>query len=74
VYKLLMGHAQLARDTEGYERVGKARARDLATLIGTHLGTSVLRRMTDDKFKRYSRAIIYTVGAVYIGKAGLSMW
>lgn len=46
----------------------------VTTLIGTRLGTSVLRRMTDDKFKRYSRAIIYTVGVVYIGRAGLLMW
>ena len=46
----------------------------VTTIVGTKLGTSVLRRMTDAKFKRYSRAIVYTIGAVYIGKASLLLW
>jgi uncharacterized membrane protein YfcA len=46
----------------------------VTTLIGTKLGTDVLKRMSDANFKRYSRAIIYAVGALYIGKATLLIW
>lgn len=46
----------------------------LMTLVGTKLGTMILKRMTDDSFRRYSRAIIYTVGAVYLGRATLLIW
>ena len=44
------------------------------TIIGTKLGTLVLKRMTDENFRRYSRAIIYTVAAVYLGRATLLLW
>jgi uncharacterized protein len=46
----------------------------VATLLGTKLGTAILKRMSDDNFRRYSRAIIYCVGAVYLGRATLLMW
>jgi uncharacterized membrane protein YfcA len=46
----------------------------IATLLGTKLGTVVLQRMTDANFRRYSRAIIYTVGVMYLGKASLFLW
>lgn len=46
----------------------------IATLLGTKLGTVVLKRMTDASFRRYSRAIIYAVGVMYLGKATLLLW
>ncbi|HET8938518.1 MAG TPA: sulfite exporter TauE/SafE family protein [Polyangiales bacterium] len=45
-----------------------------ATLVGTKLGTLVLKRMTDASFRRYTRAIIYAVGLMYLGKATLLLW
>lgn len=45
----------------------------VATLLGTRLGTYVLERMSDDKFRRYSRRIIYAIGAGYLVKAGM-LW
>lgn len=46
----------------------------VTTLLGTKLGTMILKRMSDDSFRRYSRAIIYTVGAAYLGRATLLLW
>ena len=46
----------------------------LMTLLGTKLGTIILKRMTDASFRRYSRAIVYTVGAAYLGQATLLLW
>jgi len=43
----------------------------VATICGTLLGTYVLHRMSDGAFRRYSRAIVYTIGGVYLCKAGL---
>jgi uncharacterized membrane protein YfcA len=45
----------------------------IATVCGTRLGTYVLQRMSDAAFRRYSRAIVYTIGAVYLCKAG-ALW
>ena len=42
----------------------------VATLLGTRLGTLVLERMSDAAFRRYTRAIVLGVGAVYLCKAG----
>lgn len=42
----------------------------LATIAGTWSGTRILRSMTDQNFRRYSRAVIYAIGAVYLAKAG----
>jgi uncharacterized protein len=46
----------------------------VATILGSKLGTIILKRMSDSNFRRYSRAIIYTVGVAYLGKATLLMW
>lgn len=46
----------------------------IATLLGTKLGTIVLKRMSDANFRRYSRVIIYSVGVMYLGKASLLLW
>lgn len=46
----------------------------VATLVGTKLGTVVLKRMTDASFRRSTRAIIYAVGIMYLGKASLLLW
>lgn len=46
----------------------------LATLAGTALGTWLLRRLSDASFRRYSRALVYGVGCVYLARAGLSWW
>lgn len=45
-----------------------------ATLLGTHLGTQLLRRMTDQAFRRYSRLIVYAIGGVYLCRAGALLW
>ena len=45
----------------------------LATLAGTRLGTAVLARLSDVAFKRYSRAIVLAIGAMYLFKAA-SLW
>jgi hypothetical protein len=34
----------------------------------------LLKRMSDASFRRYSRAIIYTMGAAYLGQATLLLW
>jgi hypothetical protein len=36
--------------------------------------TTILKRMSDANFRRYSRAIIYTVGVAYLGRATLLLW
>jgi uncharacterized protein len=46
----------------------------VTTILGTKLGTVMLKRMSDASFRRYSRAIIYAVGAVYLGQATLLLW
>lgn len=46
----------------------------LATVVGTKLGTIVLEQLTDESFRRYSRAIIYTVSVVYLGRATVLLW
>jgi uncharacterized membrane protein YfcA len=43
----------------------------LATLLGTRIGTYMLEHMSDDKFRRYSRRIVYAIGAGYLVKATL---
>jgi uncharacterized membrane protein YfcA len=45
-----------------------------ATILGTRLGTLLLRRMSDQAFRRYSRRIVYAIGGVYLCKAGLLLW
>jgi uncharacterized membrane protein YfcA len=40
------------------------------TLLGTRIGTELLRRMSDYSFRRYSRYIVYVTGGVYLVKAG----
>jgi uncharacterized membrane protein YfcA len=45
-----------------------------ATLLGTRLGTHLLQRMSEHVFRRYSRLIVYTIGGVYLCKAGLILW
>ena len=42
----------------------------VATLAGTRLGTAILDRISETAFKRYSRAIVYAVGGVYLYRAG----
>jgi uncharacterized membrane protein YfcA len=42
-----------------------------ATVVGTRLGTLVLNRMSDDAFRRHSRAVVYAIGVAYLCKAGL---
>ena len=46
----------------------------LATLLGTRLGTLVLARMSDSAFRRYTRALVYGIGVVYLCKAGALWW
>lgn len=46
----------------------------VATVAGTRLGTWVLERMSEAAFKRYTRAIVYTIGGVYLCKAGMLLW
>lgn len=46
----------------------------VATLVGTRLGTYVLTRMSDASFRRYSRGLVYTIGGVYLCKAGLLLF
>jgi uncharacterized membrane protein YfcA len=46
----------------------------ITTIVGTKLGTIILKRMSDASFRRYSRAIIYTVGAAFLGRATLLLW
>jgi uncharacterized protein len=41
-----------------------------ATLAGTWLGTQILRRMSDQSFRRWSRLIVFAVGGFYLAKAG----
>ena len=43
----------------------------LATVAGTRLGTWLLERVSESAFKRYTRGIVYGIGGVYLGKAGL---
>lgn len=43
----------------------------VATLLGTRLGTLLLQRMSDERFRRYSRMIVYATGGVYLARAGL---
>jgi uncharacterized membrane protein YfcA len=45
-------------------------ATGVATIAGTYSGTRILRRLDDDSFRRYSRAIIYGIGVFYLCKAG----
>ena len=45
----------------------------VATVCGTRLGTYALTRMSDAAFRRYSRWIVYTIGAAYLCRAGLVM-
>jgi len=45
----------------------------VATLAGTRLGTAILERLSDVAFKRYSRAIVFAIGALYLCKAA-SVW
>lgn len=44
-----------------------------ATIVGTRLGTYALARMSDASFRRYSRAIVYAIGAAYLCKAGAAL-
>jgi uncharacterized membrane protein YfcA len=46
----------------------------LATVCGTRLGTSILERMSDASFRRYSRAIVLCIGGVYLCKATWLLW
>lgn len=46
----------------------------LATLAGTRLGTWLLERVSESAFKRYTRAIVYGIGGLYLGRAGLLLW
>ncbi|HEX2678397.1 MAG TPA: sulfite exporter TauE/SafE family protein [Polyangiales bacterium] len=41
----------------------------VATLLGTRIGTELLQRLSDERFRRYSRAIILVTGSVYLTKA-----
>ncbi|MET0386558.1 MAG: sulfite exporter TauE/SafE family protein [Polyangiales bacterium] len=43
----------------------------VATIAGTRLGTWLLARMSEATFRRYTRAIVYAVGGMYLWKAGL---
>jgi uncharacterized membrane protein YfcA len=43
-------------------------------LIGAMLAPFVLERMTDHGFRRWTRAIIYTIAVVYLIRGGLLLW
>ncbi|HEY8945705.1 MAG TPA: TSUP family transporter [Polyangiaceae bacterium] len=43
----------------------------LATLAGTWLGTGILARLTDDRFRRYSRRLLLAIGGVYLLQAAM---
>jgi uncharacterized membrane protein YfcA len=46
----------------------------LATIVGTRVGTLLLTRLSEQAFRRCSRAIVYAIGSVYLCKAGLLVW
>lgn len=45
----------------------------VATVVGTRLGTYALTRMSDASFRRYSRMVVYGIGAAYLCRAGMVM-
>lgn len=45
----------------------------VATLLGTRLGTWLLHHISEPAFKRCTRALVYTIGWVYLGKAAWLM-
>jgi uncharacterized protein len=43
----------------------------VATLLGTVFGTRILARLSEPAFRRWSRTIVYGIGALYLYKAGV---
>jgi uncharacterized membrane protein YfcA len=46
----------------------------LLAIAGTALAPRILDRMTDHSFRRWTRTVIFTVGAVYLLRAGWLFW
>ena len=46
----------------------------LLAIAGTVLAPVVLERMTDDGFRRWTRALIFVVSSVYLARAGWLFW
>jgi uncharacterized membrane protein YfcA len=44
----------------------------LATLLGTRAGTFILEALSESTFRRWSRGIVYAIGATYLCKAAAS--
>jgi uncharacterized membrane protein YfcA len=42
----------------------------VATVLGTRLGTWLLHQLSEATFKRYTRALVFAIGWIYLGKAG----
>ena len=42
--------------------------------LGAMLAPYVLERMTDDSFRRWTRAIIFAIATVYLIRAGWLFW
>jgi hypothetical protein len=43
-------------------------------LVGAILAPFAVERMTDHGFRQWTRAIIFTVAAVYLVRGGLLLW
>ena len=43
-------------------------------MIGAMLAPYVLERMTDDGFRQWTRAIIFTIAVVYLVRGGWLLW
>ena len=43
-------------------------------IVGAMLAPLVLERMTDHGFRRWTRAIIYTISVIYLIRGGLLLW
>ncbi len=46
----------------------------MLALVGAMLAPFVLERMTDHGFRQWTRAIIFTIAAVYLVRGGLLLW
>jgi len=46
----------------------------ILAIAGTSVAPIVIERMTDHGFRQWTRAIIFAISAVYLGRAGWLLW